>query len=185
MLKLLNNFNTEFQNEKSLIHLVIPRISTLFRAVARSFMIRKKVVDLEILQIDFNNRQNWLPVSEIFLGTKAEMFIQKQSMDKKVVIELRENIREFYIELLKQFLKLFKLDDPVLKDIEYFSPTVALSGVIGSILEICEHFPIFNKHAEEINNEWRLIPETEELKKFKELPIEEFWNEMGKIRTNE
>lgn len=168
ILKILNGFNTEFQSEKSLIHLVIPRITTIFRTISRSFMKNEKVKDVDVLNIEFARSENWLAVSEIFVGTKAELFIKQQkNIDQSRLMELRRNIRGFYIELLKQFLKRFKFNDPVLKVIGYFTPSVALSGDVGCILEICEFFPIFENVSEEINNEWRLLAETEDGAKYR------------------
>lgn len=182
ILKLVNGFNIEFQSQRTLIHLVIPRVSSLFKTVARGFMQSSAVVNSEILDIDFTNKKNYLPLNEVYLGAKAELKVSKHEKPEEFQ-NMREKVREFYIELLFQFKKRFGFDREDLKIIQHFSPELVVSGNVSCILSVLKILPQFEPYAELFNTEWRLLAELDEVKKFSQCDIEDFWFNVGEMKN--
>lgn len=180
VLKLLNAFNIEFQSEEPKIHLLLSKITTLYKTILRNF-VKASVINntTEIDLIDFQSLENHIPVQDIYIGSKCEAFINTLPKFGNN-LEIKLKIQEFYMELCSQIKKRFNLSDDKLKMFSYFKPEIVLSGEIPSIISIVKMFPMFEPKCHEINEEWRAIPN---LENFKFDNVNDFWHRIGNIKN--
>lgn len=80
------------------------------------------------------------------------------------------------MELCVQIRQRFDFNDHILKFFSNFTPEKAISGDVLSIVKICSYFPSIDVDVEELNTQWRLLPEFEDLKNISVLGFEQFWS---------
>lgn len=178
-LRLLNSFNVEFQSMEPKIHLLLLRITTVYKTILRNF-VKASVINNtdDINLIDFKNTDNHIPLMDIYIGTKCELYIN--SATNCNIFEIKKKILSFYMEPCEQIKKRFDFKDNNLKHFAYFVPEVALSGEIGSVLPIVKLFTQYQNKAEEINEEWRLLATIPAIK-FDN--INDFWYKIGEMKN--
>lgn len=184
VLDIVNKMNLEFQSERPKLHLLLSRITDLYRTLLRSF-IRKTHLDGTSLQdINVTNPEHYTEVENIYFGAKVDVAIAKQTIDSKELNNFRLKCLDFYVELANQIKSRFRFDNPVLTFVSYFEPKIALSGDIRSIaVQSVQHFPHLVNDIEALNSEWRLLADMTELKQYLKCSAEEFWLKIFDIKN--
>jgi hypothetical protein len=81
------------------------------------------------------------------------------------VHNFRSQKLDFYIELSHQIKQRFKFNDKTLNFAKKFNPISVCSGEYNSISESLQIFPHLHLNLEHLEMEYRLLSETEHLKK--------------------
>jgi hypothetical protein len=183
ILEIVNQLNAEFQSQSPKIHLLLDRVTSLFKLILKSF-IKKTYLDMtDIDKINILNPGNYLQPDEIYCGAKATVFISETNINKEDLHNFRSRILEFYIELSHQIKQRFKFNDKTLNFAKKFNPISVCSGEYNSISESMQIFPHLNLNLEHLDLEYRLIGETEHLKKIKDSDINEFYAQVAQMKN--
>lgn len=157
--------------------------------VLRNF-IKKSVLDSSTSTLDKINCQlphNFLKLEELYLGSTVELLLQDMVLlsgeQKKRVAEFKTNCLNFYVVLASNIKNRFNFGNSTIKFMANFSPSVAVSGSVLSIIPIVKLIPeTFNLDLEKTNTEWRLLADCATVSKLKNERIDKFWYEVGEIR---
>jgi hypothetical protein len=122
----------------------------------------------DIEKINILNPGNYLQPDEIYCSAKAAVFISETNINKEDLHNFRSRVLEFYMELSHQIKQRFKFNDKTLNFAKKFNPISLCSGEYNSISESLQIFPHLNFNLEHLHLEYKLIAETEQLKKIKD-----------------
>lgn len=162
-LGLLTNFNTLFQGEGPLLHLLKPEIEKLLKTICMNFMTIEYIRNLgSIMNVSPNFSQYYLPLNEIYIGISATDSItnlkNKNVVNSNEIFKFFKSCREFYIELVVDIKKRFVFDDPVFECITITNPTLVKLFNTKSLANILKRFPVLNNfidNTQELDKEWR------------------------------
>lgn len=109
-LGLLTNFNTLFQGEGPLLHLLKPEIEKLLKTISMNFMTVEYIRNLDsIMNVSLNFSQYYLPLNEIYIGVSATDSItnlkNKNVVNSNEIFKFFKSYQEFYIELVVDIKK--------------------------------------------------------------------------------
>lgn len=109
-------------------------------------------------------------------------------MDKVKINECFKRCQQFLIELCRQLKMRLPLDNPIIRDLKFLDPQVAMSGTIGSIANVAARFPnvLPAEKIQQLDQEWRDLILDDEISNLADTcassPAEEFW---AKVVVNE
>lgn len=181
-LELVNNLNLEFQSNSLKLHKLLEHISTVYKTFAANFIVRHKVVK-NVTEIPINNPDYYLPLENIYLGPKCEMYIVNNNIPLKDLNILRTHCLHFYVELLRQIKSRVPFDDEVLNYIKVLDPVNVYNNKFDTLIPILNRFPMLTTDFELTENEWRLLKQCEEIKIKSDEPPIQFWNHVFKIKS--
>lgn len=185
ILAVINKLNVEFQSEKVKIHKVHAKISDLYRGVLRNFMNKKYLDTTPLEKINWYNPDNFLPEKEMYLGAKFEQEAASFGLLPRKMSEIKTNCLKFYVTLAKNIRTRFEFGNGILKFMNNFEPSVALSGRIPSVLPIMNVVAPLKLDIDLVNSDWRHLADVEELKPLQSLKIEEFWYQIGGLKDED
>lgn len=152
------------QSEDVRVHVLIPRLKSIFKQLCRNFMKREAFDDKPINSI--NLLENHLPIMEIYCGTESEILYNSNKLRETDIQSFKNHTKLFYITFLQDIRKRFDFDDVFLNGIQNFSQSAVLDGRVNSIVQfILKFFSNEHKNIELINNEYRALADCEYLKK--------------------
>ena len=76
-------------------------------------------------EIDFKNKSNHIEVQKIFIGIKAEVYIENK-LNSEEILKVKHNILKFYIELLNQINSRFDFKRENIKLLQIIIPSKVL-----------------------------------------------------------
>lgn len=77
ILKIINSINLEMQAEDARIHIILERLTFLFRQIARNFL-KKDVLDkYDITELDLKLESNYVPLKDVYCGTDVDIYSNK------------------------------------------------------------------------------------------------------------
>lgn len=183
ILEIINKMNLQFQSETTQIQILYSRFTSIYKTILRNF-IKKEVMDeMELSKISPSNPDYFVNLERIYIGARAQLFLQENYVPIDEINKIRTNILSFYVELSLQIRKRFKFDDPKLKFLSNFEPKVALSGNTISIVEAAKFFRKLVDDPENLNTEWRLLPDIQAIKDSENESFEKFWSKIFQIKN--
>lgn len=184
ILESVNRLNREFQAEKPQLHLLLKRVSDLFRNILRNYVKKEYLDRVPIKNIEVADPRNFIALEKIYFGAKAEILMSNENIDRNELHNFRVHALGFYVMLAEQIKRRFNFDDPVLSFVSYFNPRIVLSGEISSIAtQALKFFPHLVDDIEKLNSEWRLLSDLKEMEAQNNLPIEDFWTNIFKLNS--
>jgi len=69
--------------------------------------------------IDFKNKENIIPLSEVFVGTECESLLLEQNEDQ--IIIFKEKCLNFFVTASEEIVKRLPFDNPMYKDIKFIA----------------------------------------------------------------
>lgn len=178
ILEVVNKLNLEFQSEKPKITNLYDNVTNLYKLVLRSF-IKKEIVDgYNLSDLDPSNQKYFNDLSQLYLGAEVEQFLREncENLNEDDIMSFQCKCKEFYVELCVQIKKRFPFEDKLLKNISILNPSKVMSGKVQTITNVLNFFPQLKDscNLEDINLEWRMLQEVENLKSLTDL--ESFWS---------
>jgi len=181
-LNLFNSFNAMFQSEKIIIHKMYSHSIRLIKTLAQNF-IKPELISENIHQISFSNPNNFLPESEIFVGTECENFIK--SFPEAVLSSFKTTCLKFYIKAAEEITKRLPITNQFFKEFEFLDQNVCFDRMqrnrVNDLKLITETFQRFiDKHK--VIEEWREIPyfyNEDQISNLKLLTIPEMWQQIS------
>jgi len=190
----VNKLNLEFQAEKPKLHLLLQRTNDLYRAILRNFVVRSHIESnsLNLNDINFRDSRNIIPLENIFFGVKVEMLINNHpEIPLAEITNFKKRALDFYIELCQQIRDRFDFDNAVLKFVSsIINPQEASSGNIPNIIQgLHQHFPnliqnLNDKEIENLNSEWRLLPDVSQIKLLDTSDVEAWWSKVLRLKND-
>lgn len=110
----------------------------------------------DLSRINPSNPDYFVNLLSIYMGARAQLFLQENHFPIEEIYKIRSNILSFYVELSSHISKRFKFDDKQLKFLSNFEPKVAHSGDMISIVEAAIFFKKLVIDPENLNSKWRL-----------------------------
>ena len=140
ILGLLTEFNTMFQADAPLFHVLKEETVKLVKILSRNFM-TTNYVQKKGMTVDPENSLQYLPLKNIYLGLDAAEEIVKLTTDanasdqpddqkEKLKTETEKiylSAREFYKEAIVQLQKRFSFDDDIYEVVSFIEPEKAKS----------------------------------------------------------
>ncbi|EEZ98954.1 hypothetical protein TcasGA2_TC004808 [Tribolium castaneum] len=184
ILGIVNQIILQFQSEGTQIHLLYNKFTALYNTVLRNY-IKKSVIDkTELPKIALANPDYFVELDNLYMGANVDLFIQQINIDATEDQKFRTNILSFYIELANQIRKRFNFEDKFLMFLSTFEPKVAMSGEIPSIVKSNLYFGNnIITNLEQLNNEWRLLPDIACLKRYTNFNFIEFWIKVFNLKN--
>lgn len=191
ILDIVNSLNLEFQSTKIKIHLLLNRTSDLYKTILKTYIRPEYIIKNKsnLKNIDPQNPQNFLPMDTIYFGAKVETYLSENAnvLNPDAIKNFKIKCLDFYIELAKQIKDRFDFGNPVLSFITCFDPKSAISGEVSSIIVNCKKFfPNLVLDDEQLNSEWRMLPDITELvdlAKSNSYDMEIFWIKVFDIKN--
>lgn len=193
-LGLLTNFNTLFQGEGPLLHLLKPEIEKLLKTISMNFMTIEYIRNLDsIMNVSPNFSQYYLPLNEIYIGVSATDSItnlkNKNVVNSNEIFKFFKSCQEFYIELVVDIKKRFVFDDPVFECITITNPALVKLFNTKSLANILKRFPVLNNfidNAQELDKEWRelALMELEPIEPSNSNDIMEYWRKVFCLKNS-
>lgn len=170
------------QSEDPRMHIMLPRLSFLFRQIARNF-IKKNILDeFDILNIDLN--KNHVPLEDIFCGTQIDVYILSYKIDNTTVLDFKQCAIKFYQKFCEVLRAKVNFGSEMLLWFPKFTPENVINGKTSSIVPfLIKMFPNEDKHFSSINNQYRALADLTELKEFSNYNICDFWFKISKIKN--
>lgn len=139
VLKIVNDINIEFQSEHIRHHLY-NRLESTVKLLLNNFARHDYVTSKSLSTVNFIDSKFFLPLEEVFIGVKAQQYIETHGLDQLQINKIKEDALEFYIELVNQMLRRFDFSRDDIKCLEIITPIKVLSDEEISILPLLSHF---------------------------------------------
>ncbi|XP_014299066.2 uncharacterized protein LOC106693944 [Microplitis demolitor] len=160
-LGVLTDFNLMFQTEKPVLHKVKPEIENLMKDICSNYMDIAYIRKNDIFNVDHKNPRLFVPLDKIYIGLDANEslleLIENNEVQSSDVIEFRNKILNFYIEVISEIKKRFDFSDSLYTFLQILEPKQARSYTIKSLGVILKRFPVLQKYVvlQELDNEWK------------------------------
>lgn len=151
--------------------------------ILKSFLKKQYLDQTSIETVNIHNPANFVAIEDIYCGAKVGLFIQNENINVADLKNFRLRVLEFYIELSFQIKKRFNFQDQTLKFARKFDPQMVCQGEFNSVSEALPFFPNLDLDIEKLDFEYRLISETEEIKKYKCDLIDDFWKKVSNMKN--
>ncbi|XP_043270743.1 uncharacterized protein [Venturia canescens] len=186
VLGLINRLNLEFQSRDSLLYCLLDRVMEVYRTLLKNYLKTEYVMKTSTQSIDPGNVREYKPIEELYLGARVEAMLTGIQGYADEIRDFKLRTLSFYVELCRQIKRRIKFNDPVLSALSILNPKVATSGNIASVIPLALLFPnlVKEENMEELNSEWRLLPEVAELSSTSvNLSLVQFINKIGVIKN--
>lgn len=190
VLNLLNNFNTMFQSETSLLYKLKPEVSKLLRILCSNFAEMSKTEKENIFNFDHKNPRNFVKLEKIYLGIAAQESLdelkKETNFDANAMTMFLTSSLKFYTKLISEIKGRFTFEDEVFNIIDILDPHVAQNFEKKSLLQIVNRFSFLNRFVDrqQLDNEWRdhALLDHENLDLNANLPAAEYWAKVGELK---
>lgn len=185
VLDIVCKMNVEFQSESSMIHLLHQKMSGLYRTILSNYMSKAYVSSKPIELINPVHITNYkLNLEDVYAGADAELLISNGHLTKPQEESFRRCILEYYSTLCREIRSRFDFTDPILREIHRINPSSLFGNTESdqSLIPLLRNFP-WCKNVSRIEEEFRMLQNTDEAKQFLSREVDSFWYQVGKIKT--
>ncbi|XP_060665423.1 uncharacterized protein LOC132797688 [Drosophila nasuta] len=157
-LKIINELNTEFQSESVRLPYLYNRLEVSVKLILCNFCQTPYIKNKNIKDIVLKDKNHFLPVANICIGTKAQQYIDSENLSEFEKCKIKETIREFYIELISQIKMRFDFEREDLKLLEAITPAKFLSEDELSIVPLMKTFEnLYNGDPDDLISQWNQL----------------------------
>ena len=190
ILSLVNKLNVIFQSETAAIHKFYSNCISAYKSILSCF-VKPVLLKGEVAVIDVRNPANHLPLAQLYMGTDvARLLVSNayKNVGKEIINACFQRCQQFLIELCLQLKERLPIDDPLVRQLRFLNPQLAISGTIPSIADVAANFPnvICPETLQILDQEWGELSFDEEISELADKcatsPTEEFW---GNVALNE
>lgn len=180
ILPLINNLNKEFQSESSRLPYLYSSIKANYLLILSNFL-KKDAINNNI-GVDYKNESNQIEIPNIFIGTKAEIFM-KSNVNASEILEVKTDILRFYIEFLDQINSRFDFKREEIKLLQIITPAKVLSKEDLPILPLMLKYPnLVDCDPDLITTQWNLL-RLSQVNLSSDLDINIFWEKVFSIKN--
>lgn len=186
VLDLVTKINLEFQAEDPKIPFLLERVSSLYKLILKNF-IKKEVLtkQSDLNRLNVTEPQNYLDINNIYYGAKVDLLlIQNKNLGTQEVQNFKVKALHFYVELCVEIKKRFNFSDQNLQFASLFTPQVALSGNVLSIVKFKNLYPTLDVDIELANTEWQLLGEMDSHFSEYKNDLTQFWTAVSEKKNS-
>jgi len=183
-LQYFNSYNAMFQTRSIIIQDLYSNTTKLLKLLCQNF-IKPSLLRDDLSKLVYDDPNNLLPESEVFLGAECEMGIN--NLPDSIVSEVRTQCLKFYIKAAEKISIRLQLYNKMFKEITVLDSSIALDASNRSSVK---YFPVLSNIFENYINstklieEWRESPyffKKEEINNLKNMSINEMWHNIGQV----
>lgn len=149
-----NNFNALFQSRKILIHNLVESSEHLIKQMGNNFLLPNL---LDHISLDIITAQNFLPLSQVYVGPECESFLELQSSE--FINEIKSNCLLFYTVALREMIQRLPYNNEIFRELKFLDPTVALHEesrfIFSDLKNLARYFQVSDITA--LAYEWRML----------------------------
>ncbi|XP_018571105.1 uncharacterized protein LOC108910845 [Anoplophora glabripennis] len=192
ILPMINKINKEFQSEKSKLHVIYDRISSLYRTILKNYM-QKSYVDqdgvkedkIHLLDLNPMNVRMYLSNEDLYLGEDCALLLVDFSPNTELY-QFKNHCLSYYIELCCQIRNRFQN----LKQYEFFgliNPKKLCENTVSITPLLRQFIHLSDNNVMAIGSEARLISSLPENLKIKlvDLHFQDFWFELYSMKNSD
>ena len=186
----MNKLNVIFQSETAAIHKFYSNCISAYKSILSCF-VKPVLLKGDVAVIDVQNPANHLPLEQLYMGTDVARLLVSaayKNVGKEMINVCFQRCQQFLIELCFQLNERLPIDDPLVRQLRFLNPQLAVSGTIPSIVDVAAKFPnvIYLEKLQILDQEWRELSFDEQISELADKcatsPTEEFW---GNVALNE
>jgi hypothetical protein len=167
IIPLVNKLNVIFQSETPAIHKFYPNCISTYKSILSCF-VKPILLKGDVAVIDIRNPANHLPLAQLYMGTDAARLLVSdayKNVRKEMINECFQRCQQFLIELSFQLEKRLPIDNPLVRQLRFLNPQLAISGTIPSIADVASKFPhvICIERLQILDQEWRELSFDEQI----------------------
>lgn len=183
------NFNSYFQSEHVVISNLNHEIITLYQDILLCYMERNYVFKTKVELIDPGNETTFISIKNMYLGVHVMNLLEDETVKRHpdLITHFFTRCRLFMITACQQIKMRFNFNDPLLKNLNFFIPSNALSNNFRN--NNPSLFPIFQYSKrflpsnsvdiqQLIDDEWRKLPFIRHQEIRNEEKIDIFWSRL-------
>ena len=124
----LNEFNTLFQSDETLVGMLVPEMKMLTHKMLSKFVSMEAVKGApELTKVDYRNEENWHSNDRLAIGLPTRTYLKEveDTISESTKSRFFASVRNFYIGVLDKIVKKFPFGDQTLANIEFMNPKVA------------------------------------------------------------
>lgn len=181
--EIFKKFETLFQSQGPLIHILyeslMDLVSTLMRRFLRADIVNNKTW-AELSQIDLDASQSFLDTKEIEIGEKTRLELRKLKHDQRKLPLLQ--MKKFFCAVVKYLVKKLPMNVTLLKCLHVLNPKITRNpSTTADFRQIAASLPqgINIENVSQAVDEWKmyLLDDTAQV----DLPIEKFWSHIFQL----
>lgn len=181
-LEIFNNLNRLMQSQRPEIHKLHENMKTAFRTLLDNYIQSSYLMSTELQEVQFDNPRRYLPIEQIYLGTKvATSIATSTSLEPEHIKNFRLRCLEFYIEGARQIRNRYNFNNKIIENMEFLNPDIIKSRKIQSLVNVTLHFPnlIETKDIQDLDIEWRHLRNNSALHPSEaNEDMERYWNKI-------
>lgn len=184
VLPIFNQLNKEMQAEGARIHILYSHVCASLKTLLDCFLKRSYLNATNIEDVNFKNPHNFLDMHEMYFGAKVmDTLLNDNSLTADQLNLFRTRCLQFYIEASEQIIQRFPLKNNPLKDLNVLAPENVKKGIQPSLIPLCRAFSglVNVKDYQDIDTQWRLLRNTQEINMFKD-DAEDFWANVAQMK---
>ncbi|CAG9785479.1 unnamed protein product [Diatraea saccharalis] len=162
VLSLGTDFNTVFQSETPLLHMLKPEVEKLLKTLSTNYMNISYVRSCQnILAAEFTNTAHFVDLDNIYIGMKASESVENLkkylNVPRHTIADFYKSCQAFYIELTTDITKRFDFSDTLFSFISVVNPSEAQQLKVKSLKPLLQRFPILENvvTSQKLDDEWR------------------------------
>jgi hypothetical protein len=151
----LIDMNVEFQSHSPKIPFLYNRIATIYKTILQFYLKETHVNSVPIDKIQFANPHYFVPLENIYVGPKLSIELVEDKFSAFEIEEFKKRCLDFSVECIKQINIRFPFNSDFiqsLKLLEFLDPSKIEN--FPSLGTLCNKFPNFVKHLNELDKEW-------------------------------
>ena len=156
----MTEFIKLFQRSEPLVHILYDKLNELIRRMMYKFLKSDVVKDKEgedVVAIDCNDGNNWLPLKEMDIGMATRLAVSKVKKDKTRQ-ELRLSFRQCLKQIATYMQTALPVQNPVLRDLRCLQPSARkLEETKSTVFRLCQHLKKItrmNDMCDRVQAEW-------------------------------
>lgn len=158
------------QSESPKLHILYDHFCTLYKQILSNYIKASYLNSTRIENVQFRNPAKFLDNNQIYLGGKlvSRLLPSNIQISDTQKSEFITNCLNFYVEAAFQIYKRFPLKDlQVINKLKVLDPKQVFSEEIQSIIPLADYFKniVLDNQLNDLDNEFRLLKNSQELKK--------------------
>ncbi|KAJ2943633.1 hypothetical protein O0L34_g4456 [Tuta absoluta] len=157
-LEIFNNMNRLMQSQRPEVHKLHENMKTAFRTLLDNYIDSSYLMSTELQEVQIDNPRRYLPIEQIYLGTKvATSIVTSTNLEPEHIKNFQLRCLEFYIEGARQIRNRYNFNNKKIEDLQFLDPDVIKSRKITSLVHVALHFPnlIATNDVQDLDLEWR------------------------------
>lgn len=118
-----NTFNAMFQSRDIMIQILHNKSIILLKTLSQNF-VKPILIDDNIFKLDFSKTENFIPITDVFVGMECEKHIK--TLPSSLLMDFKLKCQSFYIIAANEIIKRFPITNNIFQEMSFLDPNIAL-----------------------------------------------------------